>query len=631
MSPSNQSRIPVLISGAGPVGLFAAILLKQLGIEHRIVERNMHDSLLSKALGVHARTLEIFTMAGLVDDFLATGDKVDTFHAYIGSKRSTIISPLQGAESRYAFVLMLEQVKTGNILNKKYKELGGHVERGWELMDTTVIDHDPETGEQVVETTLRRALVGDNIRNTESKVFGVVEQGAEEEGKRYEYETVRSNYLIAADGGRSVVRHKLNIQFPGRTRPHRMILFDGLVDTELDCRKVNFVCGDNDHTIAVIPMTDGRVRCIIDAGEMDPNNPDVGVPTLQDFQKLASETMGTLRFDIKTTEWLTYYRVNERIADQYSHKGRIFLAGDAAHVHSPVGGQGMNLGLQDAFNLAWKIAYVERGVADKKILDTYGEERKPAARDAVNLSSGGFTFAFSHTTMGQILRNSVIRIIPYVLPYLPPSTSPSRAAMLLMRYHENILNQRHLTQPVPKDEFTVGVRARDGVLCPFDSLATAESNKVMLQTLWNRPGVFHIVVLGTKHNLTDKQASIEQNLNEFLTKWRQQWRLDSTQPAMFEANVIGAASLATAASDSDEESLKMLQSLASRPQGDGKLYVDEENVIHERYGIRPKNGSGAIIVVRPDTYVGFRVLGTSRSAWEDVDAYFRSFLLPTSD
>ncbi|KAG0249612.1 hypothetical protein DFQ27_009909, partial [Actinomortierella ambigua] len=478
-------------------------------------------------------------------------------------------------------------------------------------------------------TTLRRALVGDNIRATESKVFGVVEQSAEEAGKQYEYETVRSKYLIAADGGRSVVRHKLNIEFPGRTRPHRMILFDGLVDTELDCKQFNLVMGSNDHTIGVIPMTDGRVRCIVDAGEIDPSNPDVGVPTFEDFQKLASETTGSLRFDIKTTEWLTYYRVNERIADQYSFKGRIFLAGDAAHVHSPVGGQGMNLGLQDAFNLTWKIAYVERGLAVKEILDTYGDERKPAAKEVVNLSAGGFGFVFSHTTMGQFLRNSVIRVIPYILPYLPPSSSPSRAAMLLIRYHENLLNKRHLNQPAPKDDFTVGVRARDGAVRPFEASATAES-EVMLQTLWDRPGVFHIVVLGTAQNLTDKQASVEQNLTEYLAKWRQQWQLDSTRPSLFEANVIGASSVAAmATNDGDEEGLKVLQSLASRPKGDGRLYVDQEDVIHERYGVSTTNGSGAIVVVRPDAHIGFRVQGTSRSAWEDVDAYFRSFLLTT--
>ncbi|KAF9165902.1 hypothetical protein DFQ26_009112, partial [Actinomortierella ambigua] len=410
-------------------------------------------------------------------------------------------------------------------------------------------------------------------------------------------------------------------------RPHRMILYDGLLDTELDCKKINLILGSNSHTIALIPMTDGRVRCIVDAGEMDPNNPDVGVPAFEDFQKLVSETVAPLRFDIKTTEWLTYYRVNERIADQYSYKGRIFLAGDAAHVHSPVGGQGMNLGLQDAFNLAWKIAYVEQGLATKEVLDTYGDERKPLAREAVNLSAGGFSFMFSHTTMTQFLRNSVVRIIPYIMPYLPASSSPSRTAMLLMRYHDNLLNQSHPKQPAPKDAFTVGVRARDGAIRPFEASATAESEAIMLQTLWDRPGVFHIVVLGTAQNLTDRQASVEQNLTEYLAKWRQQWRMSSIQSTMFEANVIGASSVATVATnDSDEEGVKVLRSLASRPKGDGKLYVDQEDVIHERYGVSPTNGSGAIVVVRPDAYIGFRVQGTSRSAWEDVDAYFRSFL-----
>ncbi|KAG0224435.1 hypothetical protein BGW42_005091 [Actinomortierella wolfii] len=626
MTPPIQSQVPVLITGAGPVGLFAAILLTQMGIPHRIIERNMHDSLLSKALGVHARTLEIFAMTGIVDDFLATGDKLDTFNVYIGGKRTTVFSPLGTAESRYQFALLLEQVKTGRILHSRYEQLGGQVERGWELVDTKVIEAeivDEVTGEkkteEVVETTIRRALVGDNIRKTESKVFGVTEPGAEEEGKQYEYQTVRSKYLIAADGGK---------------RSHKMILYDGLIDTEIDCTKINLVLGEDNRGFGVIPLSDGRVRCIIDAGEMDSSNPDVGVPELEELEQLGQKAFGPLRFDIKTVEWLTYYRVNERIAEQYSYKDRIFLAGDAAHVHSPIGAQGMNLGLQDAFNLTWKIAYVEKGLAIKQILETYGEERKPAAKEVVSLSSGGFGFVFTHSAVGQILRNAVIRIIPYILSCLPPSTSPSRAAMLLIRYHENILNQRHPRQDIPKDEFSVGVRARDGTLKPYKASGSSSDTdaEIWLQTLWDEPGVFHILVFGTKKSLTDKnEEPLDKLLDEHLNKWRQRWQLDPKRP-MFEAHIIGTASLSATNGDNgkDESGEDILHRLSSKAKGDGKLYVDQGDVVHERYGISAKNGSGGIVVVRPDAHVGYRVLGASRSAWEDVDAYFRTFLRVSS-
>jgi len=231
--PSKVSEVPVLISGAGPVGTMAAILLTRLGIPVRLIERDMVVSPLSKAFSLHARTLEILEQSGILEQFLVQGRPISHFNVYFNNVHS-VFPGLVNSISQYNYALFLEQRKTTAILNSEFEKLGSgmKVDRGWELMDTKVVV-DPKDGRQeYVETTIRRALDGTNARNTESKVLGTVEMEADQVGKQYETEVVRSQYLIAADGGKSAVRHKVQIPFVGKTLENTVILYEGQIDTD---------------------------------------------------------------------------------------------------------------------------------------------------------------------------------------------------------------------------------------------------------------------------------------------------------------------------------------------------------------------------------------------------------------
>ncbi|KAG0351279.1 hypothetical protein BG005_009254 [Podila minutissima] len=194
---------------------------------------------MSKALSIHARTLEILDMTGLIDRFLAAGHPISSSNFYILGDFLNFAG-LINSISHYNYALFLEQLKTIAILEDELEQRGVKIDRGWELMDTKVVGE--EDGSSYVETTIRRALDGSNTRATESKkVFGLTDLDAEEIDKQYEIQVVRSQYLIGADGGRSVVRHKVPIAFPGRTVPNNMILFDGHIETDLNYNNITYV------------------------------------------------------------------------------------------------------------------------------------------------------------------------------------------------------------------------------------------------------------------------------------------------------------------------------------------------------------------------------------------------------
>ncbi|KAF9369443.1 hypothetical protein CPC16_004502 [Podila verticillata] len=637
---SPPSEVPVLISGAGPVGILAAIMLTRLGIPVRIIERDRTVPAMSKALGIHARTLEILDMTGLIDRFLAAGHPISRSNFYILGDFINFAG-LINSISHYNYALFLEQLKTIAILEDELEQRGVKVDRGWELIDTKVVEQ--EDGNSYVETTIRRALDGSNTRTTESnKVFGETELDAEEVDKQYEIQVVRSQYLIGADGGRSVVRHKVPIAFPGRTVPNNMILFDGHIEGDFDYSNITVHYGKNNEMFNIFPLSDGRVRIMADGSSLDPNEE----LTIEKLEKVCQACASPYKIRILDANWLTFYKVNERRAETYSHKNRIFLAGDAAHVHSPVGGQGMNVGLQDAYNLAWKLALVLNGHAGKALLETYEQERIPVADDVIKMSSSMFTMGFSHNLIRRAFRRVLIGVASYVVKWI--TIPPGTVSMLSIRYHENFINQKHKAQPLPAEAFKVGQRAHDAPLTTL--LAGGKSgDPIRLMQLLHGPGTFHIVVF-TSDMLSSATASkkdrqgivytdekqLEHNIGASLKKWRSKWAygpglakkagLSVPDVPLFNIHVVAALPEKLAAGDFVDPTRIHADALVAKAAGEGKIFFDPVSLLHERYGVAVKGGAGAIVVLRPDSHIGYRVTGASDQAWRDVDSYFGSIL-----
>ncbi|KAG0044140.1 hypothetical protein BGZ83_010635 [Gryganskiella cystojenkinii] len=647
------STIPVLIAGGGPVGLYEALLLTKLGIKCRIIERETSVSPLSKALGMHARSLEILSMTGLNDEFLKQGQPVREVSLWSGPRKMAAMPVVGSFDSRFSFGLILEQAKTSQIFIGELKKLGVQVDYGWELMDTKVV-HEPHLdggNTSYVETTIRRALSGDNTSPDESKALGSVEAREEQDGKEYEMEVIRSEYLVAADGGRSTVRHKLNIAFPGRTLDFKTLMCDGKIETNIPFSGINFFRGVNKKSMVFFPMSDGKFRMMVEDGDFAPGEDMIQSTknvTLEYFEDLVKDALGKdVPFKILTNEWLTCYKVNERRAEHFIYKDRVFLAGDAAHIHSPAGGQGLNTGLQDAHNLAWKLALVLNKVAPPKLLNSY-VEREPLADRAIKLSSEIFHRNRAQGFVADI-KSYLFFMLALVSKILNLSFLKPEMAMLKTRYIENDLNRPHSTQPQPTNEFQrVGGRAGEGPI--FEVTSDGESTAVVGKTYEKRMlnvydddgtihvqqiirGIarFHILVftsdqlaLSSKSAQAAKQLS--QNLDRYRSHWRSRWTYGSSlndgfeDQDLFKFHVI-AGSVSTSSVD--------IGSLLGKGIGDGKLFVDATKSVYENYGYLWNRGQGGIVVVRPDSHIGYRVNGFEDEAWRDVDEYFGSILSTT--
>lgn len=370
-----MSTQPVLVAGAGPTGLTAALELSRLGVDVRIVDRSPQPVAESRALAVQARTLELLTPRGVGEQMLPLGNPVGRAALHTGGRRIAGVE-LHRMRSQFNYILMLAQSETERLLAEQLARQGVKVERGVEVL---AAEANPDG--RAVSVRLRSA---DGVR-----------------------EELSASYVIAADGPRSTLRTALGLPFPGRTLPHTYLLADLHVEGPVPDDQVSIHLAAHGF-VAVFPMSGRRFRLMA----TDPEGvvAERADPTVEQIQRLWDRAARTpARFH--SLNWSSRFRVNSRHL-RTLRVGRVFFGGDAAHVHSPAGGQGMNLGIQDMINLAWKLAMVLDGRARPELLDTYSAERLPVIGSLVRFTEFGTRIFNSTNPVVHALR---VRMAPRML------------------------------------------------------------------------------------------------------------------------------------------------------------------------------------------------------------------------
>ena len=368
-------RPPVLIVGAGPVGLTLGAELSRYGVPVRIIDRAAERTDKSKALVLWSRSLELMDRMGCTGDFLAAGMKAHAANVIAGGRTIGHIR-LDAADTPYPFALMIPQSETERLMEAHLARFDVAVEREVELLRFT-------DAADAVTAVLRD-------RN-----------GREE--------TMNAGWLIGCDGAHSAVRHGLGMEFEGDTLPSEWVLADvHLAGVPLPPDELG-IFWHAEGVLALFPITPGRYRVIADIGETTDGSARHD-PTLEEIQALL-DRRGPGGMQASDPAWLAGFRINERKVAEY-RAGHVFLAGDAAHIHSPAGGQGMNTGMQDAINLAWKLALVIRGIGGAQaLLDSYSAERSAVGRQVLANAGRMTAVATLRGDIGQGLRNLVASVV----------------------------------------------------------------------------------------------------------------------------------------------------------------------------------------------------------------------------
>ncbi len=362
----------VIIVGAGPTGLSFACQLARYGVNFVIVEKNEGLTPYSKALGVHARTLEIYEQLGLAESATTQGTIAGKVRMLEGGEvlGEVDLSNIGEGLSAYPYMLVLEQSKNERLL---YEYLQSH---GKDVLWRT----------ELVSFSQNTSSVTAQIKNA---------TGASQ--------VIEAKYLVGCDGPRSPVRHALGLSFEGSTFERLFYVADVQIDWEFSHDALH-VCLARNAVVAFFPMR-GENRYRIVGAFPEGFDKDEGEILYQEIEARIKEE-AEIKLEISHVNWFSTYKVHTRHVNKFS-EGRCFLAGDAAHIHTPAGGQGMNTGIQDAYNLAWKMAYVLRGDADERILDTYNEERLPNAKRLTETTDRMFNLAAGSDWLLNLIRTTV--------------------------------------------------------------------------------------------------------------------------------------------------------------------------------------------------------------------------------
>jgi 2-polyprenyl-6-methoxyphenol hydroxylase-like FAD-dependent oxidoreductase len=536
----------VLVVGAGPAGLFMAAELKRYGVSCRIVDKNDGPTHETRAATIQARTLEILESVGLADEFVRVGNICHAKATYTSDHKLIKYLTFDELDSAFPFVLQLPQSQTERMLAGYLASLGTEVERRVELVTF-------EQDEDGVRATLRRPEGGQ--------------------------ETANVSYLVACDGAHSTVRHALGVLFSGDDYPTDFITADVQVDCKLPWDELaSFFAADG--MLGFFPLPGGRGALIADVGLAEGDHAPPGEPALEELQAMfnARTPGGVLSDPI----WSVRYRVHCRQSERYQ-VGRVFLVGDAAHVCSNIGGQGMNTGMQDAYNLGWKLGLVLNTRSPASLLDSYHSERHQAGRDMLCLSDHLHRTLLReepHLSLPETVRQKLATVLAG--QEVTQQRMRRAVAELNIGYrHSPVVAEHHRLLSGPRaahasvlgwHDFGAGPRAGD----------RAADGRLMLYP--GRKSVrFFQRLRGTTHHLVLFAGA--------LSTVETHRRLQALADAAIHAYP-----------DRIEPHLVVPHELPGDHVGKGEILLDPTGELHHYYGAR----SECLYVVRPDGYIGFR-------------------------
>lgn len=532
--------VDILIVGAGPTGLLLAAQLARYGIKPRLVDKNPEPSKTSKAIAVFARTLEIFDHLGIAEEAMKRGRKLNQFNFYADRKRIVDL-PLDRLDSFLPLVLCLPQSQTEDILGRLVENLGVKIERS------------------VTFTGLKQ------------DADGVTATLCHPDGRE---EHCRASWLIGCDGARSTVRQEAGLVDEGANIPGLFILADAETNWSLSPNEVHIFL-NSDGVFAVFPLPEENYWRVI--ADLPPDRSLPEDPDLKVFEQLANER-SRLETQLTNPLWTSTFRIRQRMVGK-CRAGRVFVAGDALSSHSPVGGQGMNTGLQDAYNLAWKLALVIQNQARAELLDSYQAEREPISKSllavtglatrAITVRNPIFTqardriakFATSFESVQQRIRNTVSELnVNY------------RNSPIVQEDHPFLIHL-HPNEPSLRDWWDFRTQPKAGERAPDVMIETVDGAKRLFQVLSD-----------LKHNLLLFGGKVAQKVNcAKLSQIAQQ--VEEKFRDRIDVHIVLLNSLIP-------EELEWFKSILLDPQGK----------CHHRYSATGE----CLYLIRPDGYIGYR-------------------------
>jgi 2-polyprenyl-6-methoxyphenol hydroxylase-like FAD-dependent oxidoreductase len=553
-----NSDMQVLIVGAGPTGLMMAGELARRGVRCRLIDKAPRPSPFSKALAVQARTLELLERIGLADRAVASGRKIHGLSGHSDGKRIIHIS-LDPIESRYNYVLSIPQSETERLLGEHLAGLGITAEREVELVGLT-------QGRDAVEAVLRRP-------------------------DRDAVELFHVPWVIGCDGPHSAVRRELGIPFEGRAFDETFSLADVRLEGDVPDDEVTLYLCHGD-LVGLIPMPGARrFRVVIE--HHTGTAPQGEEPALAEFQRMIDVCGPRGGARLSDPIWTSRFRISQRRVATY-RQGRVFLAGDAAHIHSPVGGQGMNTGIQDACNLAWKLALVLYGRGRPELLDSYQQERQPLGKALLRVTGTSSRVLLWRHPVAEAVRD----LLAPVLTSFNLVQDRIRGALseTAVRYRESPIVREYRgprgTGLLPGwlhagAGLRAGDRAVDGALRRARDGAEVRLFELM-------PGTRHTLVLFAGRRLGADAARRRREILSVLAEGYD----DLIEPYV----------------------------VLPVPEADGggvpELF-DAGGALHRPYGADDET----LYVIRPDGYIGFR---SQPAAAEPLRSYLQAYLLPAA-